>query len=193
VTDTQPTGFAYHGDFMTGWEESFLQQALDTCRSDTGLQSDCPLFKLQSDDEARACKMPVPPVLAGEDVFGPGMLKLPGNPVLGASIPQQVAPVESVGYSPAPPGQVFKADPTVPAPAETQAPAPTAPDVNLKAAETSTAGPHVVTEVVWEQAVVYVTEEVDVVQTVTVDGPPPQKVKARGHLRRHQHHGHGHF
>jgi len=180
AADLLPAGFAYHGDFMMGWEsEQFLQQAIDTCKSDSGLQADCPLFKIQESDESGQCKMPIPDNLVSEKVQGPGLLALPGN--VGQVGQQAVPPVSPVTYSPTPPPTP---PPTTPTPA-----------VSYEAVSTQMVSvSNIVTEVVWEKAIVYVTEEIDVVTTVTVNGEPP-KMKARrrmeGHVRRHGHHGHG--
>ncbi|KAK3403083.1 hypothetical protein B0T20DRAFT_474882 [Sordaria brevicollis] len=48
-------GFGYHADFMTGWDEDFLQEAVNTCTSDTGRIQDCPIFNIQSEDDQRQC------------------------------------------------------------------------------------------------------------------------------------------
>ncbi|OJD33503.1 wsc domain-containing protein [Diplodia corticola] len=66
-----PTGYGYHGDFMSGWDVDFLQKAVDTCTSETGLVEDCPLFNLQEEDDMLDCKFPVPEALADENCAGP--------------------------------------------------------------------------------------------------------------------------
>ncbi|KAM0280472.1 hypothetical protein ACHAQH_004051 [Verticillium albo-atrum] len=71
-------GFGYHGDFMMGWDEKFLQQVIDTCTSDSGNILDCPLFDIVSEQKARECKMKLPDILAKEDCDGP-MKALPGD------------------------------------------------------------------------------------------------------------------
>ncbi|KAF5021363.1 hypothetical protein F66182_6591 [Fusarium sp. NRRL 66182] len=72
------TGYSYHADFITGWEEEFLQDAIKTCTSDTGRIQDCPLFDVVSEAEATSCKIKLPDVLADEDIEGP-MKELPGG------------------------------------------------------------------------------------------------------------------
>ncbi|KAJ3519687.1 hypothetical protein NM208_g14024 [Fusarium decemcellulare] len=72
------TGYGYHADFIMGWEEEFLQDAINTCTSETGKIEDCPLFDVISEGEATSCEMELPKVLAKEDVLGP-MAKLPGG------------------------------------------------------------------------------------------------------------------
>ncbi|KAJ4233264.1 hypothetical protein FSOLCH5_010121 [Fusarium solani] len=72
------TGYGYHADFITGWDEDFLQQAIETCTSETGLIGACPLFDVISESEATSCKMNLPDSLKKEDVLGP-MKQLPGG------------------------------------------------------------------------------------------------------------------
>ena len=194
-------GFAYHGDFMMGWEsEEFLQQAIDTCTDDSGEQAKCPLFSIQDEYQSGQCKMPTPADLANDKLEGPGLRALPGGV---QDVGHQPAPpISSVTYSPGIkptdsqllPGQVFHPS-DIPAPLQNAPPAETPPPVSYQAVSTQlVSATNIVTEVVWEQAIAYVTEEVDVVTTVTVAGAPP-KLKARrraaGHVRRHGHHGHG--
>jgi len=50
------TGYGYHGDFMMGWNEGFLDEAVKTCTSDSGEIAACPLFTLQDDSKADQCK-----------------------------------------------------------------------------------------------------------------------------------------
>lgn len=73
-------GFGYHGDFMMGWDEDFLQKAVKTCTNDSGRIEDCPLFDIMSKEAACKCEMekPLPEILKNEDIKGP-MPKLPGG------------------------------------------------------------------------------------------------------------------
>ncbi|KAJ9240277.1 hypothetical protein DTO169E5_4065 [Paecilomyces variotii] len=79
-----PTGNGYHGDMMMGWDEDFLQQAVDTCTNPSGEVEDCPLFDLQSDDDQIQCRFDVPSDLLDEDVLFhnglPGGLQLSWGP-----------------------------------------------------------------------------------------------------------------
>lgn len=72
------TGYGYHADFIMGWEEEFLQSAIDTCTNESGRIQDCPLFDVISESEAASCEMKLPQALAKEEVKGP-MKKLPGG------------------------------------------------------------------------------------------------------------------
>lgn len=71
-------GYGYHGDFMAGWDEAFLQQVLETCTNNSGNIRDCPLFDIVSEDVSRQCSLKVPDELKDEDVTGP-RASLPGN------------------------------------------------------------------------------------------------------------------
>ena len=74
-----PTGFGSHGDFMSGWDESVLQQAIDTCTNNSGRLEDCPVFNLQWDVAAKCAW--TGGLAVTEDVWGPRST-LPGcNPV----------------------------------------------------------------------------------------------------------------
>ncbi|KAF4339569.1 glyoxal oxidase precursor [Fusarium beomiforme] len=72
------TGYGLHADFIMGWEEEFLQDAINTCTSETGRIEDCPLFNVVSEEKATSCEMKLPKALANEDVKGP-MKQLPGG------------------------------------------------------------------------------------------------------------------
>ncbi|GAD91825.1 hypothetical protein PVAR5_0406 [Paecilomyces variotii No. 5] len=79
-----PTGNGYHGDMIMGWEEDFLQQAVDTCTNPSGEVEDCPLFDIQSDNDQIQCHFDVPSDLLDEDVLFhhglPGGLQLSWGP-----------------------------------------------------------------------------------------------------------------
>ncbi|KAF2140371.1 uncharacterized protein K452DRAFT_230488 [Aplosporella prunicola CBS 121167] len=76
-----PTGYGYHGDFITGWDHDFLQNAVNTCTSSTGLIEDCPLFNIQTEAECEECKFEVPDSLKDEDCAGPAP-SICGNPAI---------------------------------------------------------------------------------------------------------------
>ncbi|TGJ85748.1 hypothetical protein E0Z10_g2985 [Xylaria hypoxylon] len=77
------TGFGYHGDFMTGWDPDFLQEAVDTCTNPSGSLSDCGLFTsngpLLSEAEQNECKFKTPIVLTAENAIAKIMTELPGG------------------------------------------------------------------------------------------------------------------
>jgi hypothetical protein len=61
-----------------GWNEGFLQNAVDTCTSLSGEIYDCPLFTIQDDSVSSACQFPIPAALESENAEDPGS-ELPGN------------------------------------------------------------------------------------------------------------------
>ncbi|OAQ95626.1 hypothetical protein LLEC1_03641 [Akanthomyces lecanii] len=156
-------GFAYHADFMMGWDRDFLQQAVDTCTNPSGLIDDCPLFKVVDKDTAESCKLetPLPQQLSTEikNIFGP-MANLPGGlsvfgdggdpskPETGGDSPSTGTATSkpTLGYTPGVtasnsasplPGQVFKqVDSESSGSTPTPAPttAPSAPSAPLAAA-----------------------------------------------------------
>jgi len=65
------TGYGYHGDFLSGWEEQFLQSAVEVCTNASGKVEDCSLFELQSDAQASLCRFDVPVTLRDENCGGP--------------------------------------------------------------------------------------------------------------------------
>ncbi|KPV75713.1 uncharacterized protein RHOBADRAFT_25888, partial [Rhodotorula graminis WP1] len=73
------TGLGMHGDFFNGWDRQVLQEAIDTCTSDSGVIEYCKVFDLY--DSSHTCRK-TPDV--NEVVLGT-LPKLPGcNPVTGA-------------------------------------------------------------------------------------------------------------
>jgi len=54
------TGYGFHGDFVNGWHQATLQQAVDTCTSDSGTLEDCHVFDngLFTASEQQACRIP---------------------------------------------------------------------------------------------------------------------------------------
>ena len=100
-----PTGYGYHSDFMAGWNVTLLQSAINTCTNSSGNLQDCPVFDLQSDEEATSCRMDVPAALAHEVVDGP-LAVLPGNVPIQrgpayATMPGHPGPVSPPATSPA--------------------------------------------------------------------------------------------
>lgn len=54
------TGYGFHGDFVNGWDIDVLQNAINTCNSDSGLIEDCEAFggSFFSGDEQQSCRIP---------------------------------------------------------------------------------------------------------------------------------------
>lgn len=81
MSNGDPLGFGYHGDFIMGWEEtdSFsLQAAVDTCTSLSGEIQDCPLFTIQDQATQQSCKFDLPSDLVEDLLDGP-LSSLPGD------------------------------------------------------------------------------------------------------------------
>ncbi|KAF5675651.1 glyoxal oxidase precursor [Fusarium heterosporum] len=140
------TGYGYHADFIMGWEEEFLQDAINTCTSETGRIEDCPLFDVVSEAKATSCEMELPKALAHEDCKGP-MKALPGSTGDSSGDDSDVEKPDPTGGKAAPtltylpgdkpensaeplPGQVFKVSSAYEAPA----PAPTSKTSTIEAA-----------------------------------------------------------
>jgi hypothetical protein len=53
------TGYSLHGDFLNGWDQGILQQAVDQCTNDSGVLEDCTVFTSQNllytDAQTNAC------------------------------------------------------------------------------------------------------------------------------------------
>ncbi|KAI0881081.1 uncharacterized protein GGS22DRAFT_75418 [Annulohypoxylon maeteangense] len=95
VSNGDPTGFGYHGDFMTGWNPNFLQEAINTCTNDSGDIRDCPLFvnptPIQSEAQQNTCEFDMPLSLLSEDGSALDLKNLPGNVAI-QSGPQSATP-----------------------------------------------------------------------------------------------------
>ncbi|KAJ5908601.1 hypothetical protein N7495_001283 [Penicillium taxi] len=69
LANGDPTGFGYHGDFMYGWEDGVLQDAVDSCTSDTGLVEDCEIFDIQSQTDETQCTIDLPAGIRHENTY----------------------------------------------------------------------------------------------------------------------------
>ncbi|KAK7966355.1 WSC domain-containing protein [Apiospora aurea] len=96
VSNGDPTGFGFHGDFMTGWQPDFLQDVIGNCTNPSGEVSDCHLLTLQTESEQNKCKINPPMAIAKENVVGGALNKvlnaLPGN------VPVQAGPESATPY-----------------------------------------------------------------------------------------------
>lgn len=208
-----------------GWDQTnfTLQEAVDTCTSETGEISYCPLFTIISDAEQAECQFELPEALVKENVAGP-MTELPGDVALAwgpepanddddndATTTTSVS-LSSLGYSAGStasvngsvvPGNVFKGATTTTTATATGgvggvrgAVAATAtPDISLMTEGTSTytysqaSGVVIVSEIVYEQEITYVTE----LTTTTVYVEPTGAARVRRDAHAHKHrHGRGH-
>ncbi|TVY26899.1 hypothetical protein LHYA1_G004841 [Lachnellula hyalina] len=117
IANGDPTGNGYHGDFIMGWDEQFLQDASNQCTDLSGKIEDCPLFTIQPLGDSTACNIAesnIPAPIAKELAVG-GATTLPGNP-----------PIVYTGYA---------SDGVAAAPSSSSAPAPVS---SAPAASTST-------------------------------------------------------
>ncbi|OQE39815.1 hypothetical protein PENCOP_c006G06042 [Penicillium coprophilum] len=67
LANGDPTGYGYHGDFMHGWEDGVLQEAIETCTSESGVVEECDVFTIQTEDEQRQCQFSIPSELKQEN------------------------------------------------------------------------------------------------------------------------------
>ena len=61
------TGLGYHGDFISGWDPSFLRTAGETCSDPFGQVEKCSVFTLRDE----TCEFTMPSELQDEDCYGP--------------------------------------------------------------------------------------------------------------------------
>lgn len=124
-----PTGYGYHGDFITGWNPITLQAAVDTCTNMSGRIEDCPIFNIQPRGDSEKCFL-ANGLATSEDLSGP-FSSLPGTS------PYAAGPEDAKAMAPAPKAinKVAEAKPVAESPkavaeapkAAPKAPAPAAP------------------------------------------------------------------
>jgi hypothetical protein len=140
-----------------GWDEAFLQDAVNTCTNPDGEIESCPLFDLQDPSVYGNCNFTMPAALINENVVDP-VGSLPGNPpilsgpgyAMGATAGETTAtpiPVPTLSYSAGQsvssgsdyvPGAIFAAKETV----SSSSPVQTTP-VQTSAASTITTAPSI--------------------------------------------------
>ncbi|KAG8990883.1 hypothetical protein FRB90_001582 [Tulasnella sp. 427] len=82
-SNSDPTGYGWHGEFFNGWDVPTLQNAIDHCNQTpnqlSGLVTACPYFTINPASTTQACRAKTTEVV--EPINGP-MAKLPGcNPL----------------------------------------------------------------------------------------------------------------
>ncbi|KAG9030809.1 hypothetical protein FRB95_003501 [Tulasnella sp. JGI-2019a] len=86
-SNSDPTGFGWHGDFYNGWDQTVLQNAINNCNDPNnpdqagGLASACPYLTVVDATTAGACKIKNVEVTQSQGIVGP-LATLPGcNPL----------------------------------------------------------------------------------------------------------------
>lgn len=197
-----------------------LQDAVDTCTNLDGEIESCPLFTVISEEEQGECQFDMPATLAKEDVAGP-IANLPGDIALAwgpapanaagsdasASVAATTAAVPTLSYSAGStasvngsyvPGNIFKATPTTTTviAAATDNAVTTASDPLITLATstytyTGASGDITISEIVYEEAITWVTEMTTT--TVYVEPTGVARRDAHAHVHRHRHaRGHKH-
>ncbi|KZV88119.1 WSC-domain-containing protein [Exidia glandulosa HHB12029] len=94
LSNGDPTGYGFHGDFINGWDVDVLQSAADQCLNGSGVIEDCHLLELRDPDEMEDCMLPqrVPDTIDGY------VDRLPGcNDVTSGPDDAQMQPPSSCG------------------------------------------------------------------------------------------------
>jgi hypothetical protein len=92
LSNGDPTGYGYHGDFQMGWDSvDFLQSAVDTCTNASGQIEDCPLFNIQTEAEEGQCKIKDVAEISGDNP----LLNTNGLPI---AVPIQSGPSYATNY-----------------------------------------------------------------------------------------------
>ncbi|KAF7163277.1 hypothetical protein CNMCM5623_008298 [Aspergillus felis] len=104
ISNGDPTGFGYHGDFMHGWESGVLQQAVEQCTNPSGEVEDCAVFDIQSEDKQRQCTFDMPATLKNEKVTLtsgglPNKLAVQWGPAYASDVAASVSSVVSSALS----------------------------------------------------------------------------------------------
>ncbi|KAI0682529.1 hypothetical protein C8T65DRAFT_624476 [Cerioporus squamosus] len=100
-----PTGYGYHADYMMGWPEDTLKQAMAQCTDYGGQISSCPVLHTRSEQDMNDCA--VPPRV--DEVVDGWLTELPGcnpvqpgparaTPVSGCGAPTSTEPASKVSF-----------------------------------------------------------------------------------------------
>lgn len=130
MSNGDPTGFGYHGDFLAAWQDGVLEQIVQdpTCtdhdlqhRVTDGIQEHCNVIKdaIQSQSDAAQCKIETPQSLMHERYTGllkalPGSMQVTGEQHEPGTDPQDGQPhFVPDSDSAAPPPQTVTADSSI--------------------------------------------------------------------------------
>lgn len=175
LSNGDPTGCGYHGDFIQAWDPPFLQQAIDICTNKSGKTQDCPIFDIQDDGTAAQCTINMPTQLLDENCTET-MTSLPGNvtvqygPAYATKQSHGMTQTSEVAYS------GLTTPTSLPSLSDTAAAPSTVPS-----------DPPGTQEVIVVQEIHIVKELVEVVE----ETPSAAPSSAAAHRHRHRHH-HGH-
>ncbi|KAF2822058.1 WSC-domain-containing protein [Ophiobolus disseminans] len=99
-----PTGYSLHGDFLNGWDIKVFQNAVDTCKADSGNVGECAAVTMYQKEENWQCRMST----SIKEETGGTLKKLPGcNPVTNGPDPAPSGPCDDgVTFGPNPPNYV---------------------------------------------------------------------------------------
>ncbi|KEQ86420.1 hypothetical protein D6C98_09612 [Aureobasidium pullulans] len=93
LSNGDPTGYGYHGDFQMGWDSvDFLQSAVDTCTNASGEIEDCALFNIQSEADQGQCTFAEVDAIKDDNPLGP---REDGLPI---AVPIQSGPSYATNY-----------------------------------------------------------------------------------------------
>jgi Domain of unknown function (DUF1996) len=179
LSNGDPTGYGYHGDFINGWDVDFLQEALDVCKGESpGEVENCPVFTNHIHRQAPDnCKFELPKKIAEEDCIGPF-----------DALPGKVAIHPGPEYAPKPKSEPL--DDTIDTPTPIVESSPTSAAIT-PAPESGTLGIYttaypIATSTLIENGqevhLVIIQEDVIVPETVYVTVPPPMRKR---HAHRH--------
>lgn len=59
VSNSDPTGYGLHGDYLNGWDVEVLQKAVNECTNDSGVIEKCPILTFFNDNAMDRCRVPV--------------------------------------------------------------------------------------------------------------------------------------
>lgn len=74
LANGDPTGYGYHGDFISAWKDNSLEAAINTCgdQLQSGNMRDCSVFTMtQNSDQCKISSGALPASIQKEDVKGP--------------------------------------------------------------------------------------------------------------------------
>ncbi|KAF2673554.1 hypothetical protein BT63DRAFT_159880 [Microthyrium microscopicum] len=197
LSNGDETGYSYHGDYVMGWDEKFLQDAVDGCQNRSGLVGDCQYFKdaIQPENAAASCHFNPPEKAQEENCAGPrlGNCHGPDGHAGSKSCPAKRKRSDNCGSSPVQNGNIpslaaikHQSRSTV----ATQLPAPPTPLAVPPPA--SSRNPKI--KIVIEEVTVEETTTQWIKRAEATELPGAAHHSHAGHVQRHQnlHKRHGH-